>query len=87
MGIPGSRPNRRHITTSPHMNEPRSTLDRQAAHIADEATMMNLGMIDCINVICGSPEKMSLTPQIPKVVVGERDGEASCVRHERLFVE
>lgn len=27
------------------MNEPSNTLDRQAAHIAEEATMMNLEMV------------------------------------------
>lgn len=43
--VPGSRPNHRHRTTSPHMNEPSNTLDRQAAHIAEEATMMNLEMV------------------------------------------
>ncbi len=48
--IPGSRPNRRHMTTSPHINEPRSMLDRQAAHMAEEATMINLGMVQHISL-------------------------------------
>ena len=69
--IPGSRPNRRHITTSPHMNEPRSTLDRQAAHIAEEATMINLIIVRHISLIRNNPDMIALTPQSLKVVVGQ----------------
>ena len=39
---PGSKPNLRHITTKPHMKDPRSTLDKHAAHMDEDATMMNL---------------------------------------------
>ena len=40
--VPGSRPNLRHNTTKPHMKDPRSMLDKHAAHIAADATIMNL---------------------------------------------
>ena len=78
--IPGSRPNRRHITTSPHMNEPRSTLDRQAAHIAEEATIINLIINHHISLIRNNPDMKALTPQNLKVVVGQLDDGVSCAQ-------
>lgn len=40
-GVPGSRLYFLHRTTRPHMNDPRTILDRHAADIAVEATITN----------------------------------------------
>lgn len=43
--LPGSKPTRLHTTTNRHMKAPRSTLEAHAAHMAVEATMINLSRI------------------------------------------